>query len=264
MIIYVVGSGASEGTPLPGLKVKNTSSYKEKDFCFEKRRNSAYVFISDKEDVILVDAGSSPFHCVKRIPKAILISHWHSDHTQALLSIRWIPKSIPIFCPYEEKEIFPILNKKKKALEFHFLKEDSISEFRVGSFNITCFPLNHGSTKTLGFLIKDDVNSVLYLTDTKGLPKITENFLGSLRNKVDASIVDATYSKTPDVSVEIQNESNHNNLQEALTIGEKYSKKVFLTHIPPYAPGVLSLHTYLRVLGYENTFIVHDGMIIQP
>lgn len=252
MIIYVNGSGASEGTPLYGFPNANEEAVY---WSFERRKPSSFVYISRKKATLLIDAGSNPFENIYTKPDAILLTHWHSDHTQALFSIRWINEKIKLYAPEPKKEREIV--RQPINLEINFV--EPFEKLTIKDFEIIPVPLNH-SVPTLGYVISDGLNTVFHLSDTKGLPTSTRLFLEKV-GVADVIITDGTFATIP--GKEFKAGNNHNDLSNILEIA-KLGRKTVIVHLPPYSPTILELHSLLRDMGIENVIVGYDGMVIQP
>ena len=141
--------------------------------------NSTLLIGNNKK--ILIDVGFSYPQMIKLLEKydfkpsdidAILITHTHKDHITGLKS--FIKKNdIPVYSNYGMyDEIVKIIN------EENIIFNDE--SFDIGEFNIEPFHTSHDAKGSVGFIINDNVNSLVYVTDTG---YINEKNLSKLKNK---------------------------------------------------------------------------------
>ncbi|MDH4571490.1 phosphonate metabolism protein PhnP [Salinicola acroporae] len=175
-------------------------------------------------ELILIDAGRMDLaaRCERQRPAAILLTHYHADHVQGLLHLRWgRGESIPVYGPKDAQGCAD-LHKNPGILDFR----PGLKPFRpltLGGLTVTPLPLNH-SKLTLGYAIEDRVTRLAWLCDTVGLPGATERFLSEWQPH--GVVIDATH---PDSSAAPR---NHNNLTMALeTIERLGPSRAWLTHI---------------------------------
>ncbi|MEC8916476.1 MAG: phosphonate metabolism protein PhnP [Pseudomonadota bacterium] len=174
--------------------------------------------------LILIDAGRMDLaaRCERQRPAAILLTHYHADHVQGLLHLRWgRGEPIPAYGPKDPQGCAD-LHKNPGILDF----QPGLKPFRplqLGRLEVTPLPLNH-SKPTLGYAISDGVNRLAWLCDTVGLPGATESFLTEWRPH--GVVIDATH---PDSYIAPR---NHNNVAMALEIIERIQpSRAWLTHI---------------------------------
>lgn len=133
---------------------------------------NAYALISDGE-ILLIDAGVA----IKEIKKmcdwnvknivGCIVSHEHGDHAKSVDDLRYM--GIEVVAPYE--------------------KEQKLSHFKLGSFDIQSFDVPHNETFCNGFYIKFGMEKVLYMTD---LEYCQYNFK---RQHINHIIVECNYMK---------------------------------------------------------------------
>lgn len=198
----------------------------------DHRREPCSGEIELDDELILIDAGRMDLaaRCERQRPTAILLTHYHADHVQGLLHLRWgLGASIPVFGPKDAKGCAD-LYRNPGILDF----QPALKPFRalrLGRLEITPLPLNH-SKPTLGYALDDGVNRMAWLCDTVGLPGATERFLTEWRPHGVA--IDATH---PDCHDAPHLEApaaprNHNNVAMALAIIERIQpSRAWLTHI---------------------------------
>jgi len=157
----------------------------------------------------LIDSGLPDL--TERFPprslSGILQTHYHADHAQGLLHLRWGQGVvIPVHGPADAEGLAD-LYKHPGILDF----SQPFAAFETrdfGPLQVTALPLIH-SRPTLGYLLCASERRVAYLTDTVGLP-----------------VLDCSIPPQP------QTPRNHNDLNLALQIIEQLQPaKAVLTHV---------------------------------
>lgn len=152
----------------------------------------------------------------------VLQTHYHADHAQGLLHLRWGQGLvIPVHGPADPEGLAD-LYKHPGILDFS--QPFEAFETRVlGVLQVTALPLVH-SRPTFGYLFQGAGRSIAYLTDTVGLPEATSDYLQGQR--LDALILDCSMPPQP------QAPRNHNDLTLALqTIEDLRPERAVLTHV---------------------------------
>jgi phosphoribosyl 1,2-cyclic phosphate phosphodiesterase len=151
----------------------------------------------------------------------ILQTHYHADHAQGLLHLRWgLGLRIPVHGP-SDPEGLADLYKHPGILDFSAPFE-ALEHRGLGELGVTALPLNH-SKPTLGYLFEGMGRRIAYLTDTLGVPDASLSVL--CQQSLDLLVLDC--SSPPQASPQ-----NHNDLTHALeTIAELQPKHALLTHI---------------------------------
>lgn len=151
----------------------------------------------------------------------ILQTHYHADHAQGLLHLRWgLGLKIPVHGP-NDPEGLADLYKHPGILDFSE-PFAALERRELGELSVTALPLNH-SKLTLGYLFEGMGRRIAYLTDTLGVPDVS---LDVLRQRpLDVLVLDC--SSPPQTAP-----NNHNDLPHALaTIAELQPNQAVLTHI---------------------------------
>lgn len=200
----------------------------------------------------LIDSGLTDL--TERFPphslSGILQTHYHADHAQGLLHLRWGQGLvIPVHGPVDPEGLAD-LYKHPGILDF----SQPFSEFETrqfGALSVTALPLVH-SRPTLGYLFRSEARSIAYLTDTVGLPDATAEYLQ--RQPLDVLILDCSLPPQP------QAPRNHNDLNLALEIIERLQPgQTVLTHIGHTLDAWLMDHRHVLP---ERVLIARDGMLI--
>ncbi|ANF57366.1 phosphonate metabolism protein PhnP [Halotalea alkalilenta] len=207
MLFRCSGSGDVAGVPVFGCNCPACArARRDPRHC----RGPASAEIDSDHGRYLIDAGRHDLiqSCEQRRPRAILLTHYHADHVQGLLTLRWgVGESIPVFGPRDERG-FDDLYKHPGILDFR----PPLRAFEpcdIGGLTVMPVPLAH-SRPTFGYCLQGVRRRVAYLTDTVGLPAETERFLRAFRP--DLALIDATYLDGQDAG------SNHNHLGQALAL----------------------------------------------
>lgn len=151
----------------------------------------------------------------------ILQTHYHADHAQGLLHLRWgLGLCIPVHGP-RDPEGLADLYKHPGILDFS-APFDALERRELGELGVTALPLNH-SKPTLGYLFEGMGRRIAYLTDTLGVPDASSIVLRE--HPLDLLVLDC--SSPPQASPQ-----NHNDLTHALAvIADLQPKQALLTHI---------------------------------
>lgn len=152
----------------------------------------------------------------------ILLTHYHADHAQGLLHLRWgMGLRIPVLAP-PDPEGLADLHKHPGILDFSTAMQ-ALQPVQLGPLRATPIPLIH-SRPTFGYLLEHEGQRIAYLTDTSGLP---ENSLRVLRDvALDVLVLDCTYPPAD------RPPRNHNDLNLALeTVRALRPRTAILTHI---------------------------------
>jgi phosphoribosyl 1,2-cyclic phosphate phosphodiesterase len=180
----------------------------------------------------------------------ILQTHYHADHAQGLLHLRWGQGLvIPVHGPADPEGLAD-LYKHPGILDFS--QPFAAFETRMlGGLQVTALPLVH-SRPTFGYLLQGGGRSLAYLTDTVGLPDDTARYLQGQR--MDTLILDCSMPPQP------QTPRNHNDLTLALEIIEQLQPaRAVLTHIGHTLDAWLMAEP--RQLP-ANVLIGQEGMVI--
>ena len=152
----------------------------------------------------------------------ILQTHYHADHAQGLLHLRWgVNCRIPVYGP-EDPQGFADLFKHSGILDFSQYWKP-FEQRKLGDMLVTAIPLQH-SRPCLGYVFSHQDKHIAYLTDTVGLPPDSLAYLQTL--SFEYCIVDCSHppQSTPP--------RNHNDLNMALEIGKQLRvQHLVLTHI---------------------------------
>ena len=136
--------------------------------CSGSKGNSC--LIRSGKTCILVDCGAPEVRylqaafkeadCTYDDVQALLITHSHSDHVNQLAKF----KNTPIYacCSLQSVHSLPELS--------DFRQIASRTRLKIGNLSIECFPTSHDSGPSMGFVIEDEKDRLVYVTDTGYLP----------------------------------------------------------------------------------------------
>ncbi len=213
-------------------------------------------------EVILLDFGISKRRVEKALSEygfgfmdieAFFITHDHSDHASNIFNadIEKIYAGVPSL-PKLEKTI----------ASDHLLKK--YQEVKVGTFSLTPLPLSHDAKNTLGFVIDDGEETLVYLTDTGFVPEKNYPYIKNKNYYIFESNHDPEMlftSKRPDYLIRrINSDKGHlSNSDSAYylsnLIGDK-TKEVILAHLSSECnTPELALKTYDFVMQSQLGYI---------
>lgn len=153
----------------------------------------------------------------------ILQTHYHADHAQGLLQLRWGQGLIiPVHGPADPEGLAD-LYKHPGILDF----SQPFSAFETRTFDclrVTALPLQH-SKITFGYVFEAGGKRIAYLTDTVGLPVDTAQYLRRLE-PLDLLVLDCS------LPPQEHEPRNHNDLTRALdVVVDLQPRQTVLTHI---------------------------------
>lgn len=227
--------------------------------CARAHHDSAYVrtpcsaLLQFSGQQWIIDSGRMDLAQLFPAPSldGILQTHYHADHAQGLLHLRWgVDLRIPVWGPADPVG-FADLYKHSGILDFS--QPWVAFETRcINGLKVTALPLNH-SRMCFGYLLESPTGSIAYLTDTVGLPVETYEWLA--HQSLDYCIVDCSEpprSQTP---------RNHNDVNMALAMCKELNiKKLVFTHIGHELDCWLMEN---QALLPKHVVIATDGMSIE-
>ena len=221
MRLTLLGTGDARQVPVYGCDCRACVAARV-DPALRRRPCSALVACGDQR--WLIDSGLADL-CERFPPRSfngILQTHYHADHAQGLLHLRWGQGLvIPVHGPADPEGLSD-LYKHPGILDFS--QPFAAFESRpLGVLTVTALPLVH-SKPTLGYLLEGEGRRIAYLTDTVGLPAETQVFLQA--RPLDLLVLDCSMPPQP------QAPRNHNDLTLALaSIDALRPELAVLTHI---------------------------------
>lgn len=189
-----------------------------------RRRGPCCALIECGAQRWLIDSGLTDL-CERFPPHSlsgILQTHYHADHAQGLLHLRWGQGLIiPVHGP-DDPEGLADLYKHPGILDFS-QPFAPFEQRQLGELSVTALPLNH-SKVTFGYLLEGDGRRIAYLTDTLGVPDASADVLR--QQPLDLLVLDCSTAPQPIAP------RNHNDLTRALEVAEQLQpRQTVLTHI---------------------------------
>lgn len=248
MRLHFLGTGSAAGIPRYGC---------ECDVCSRARnlkqwqRRASCALLEVQGHYYLIDAGLSDL--TERFKpgqlQKILLTHYHPDHVQGLLHLRWgAMDSVAVLAPPDPggfADLFEYPGCLDFSQKFWPFTPVALDDW----LTVTPVPLIH-SVMTFGYYFEYEQGTLAYLTDTIGLPTETIGFF--INRQIDVLVLDANYA--PGTT------ENHNDIKMALTIHNILKpKKTYLTHIGHDA------ERWIKHQGHElpeNVFVARDGLTI--
>lgn len=136
------------------------------------------MVIANGKNSVMIDAGLSPRVILSGLSKigilpheldAVLVTHEHSDHIRSIGELATVA---PIYSHAATLEAIG----KTVELPYKQTMEIEEKEFSLGTLDILPFRVSHDAAYPLGFVIRDENDSVCYMTDTgyisKGMMKM--------------------------------------------------------------------------------------------
>ena len=184
--------------------------------------SSAMVRIAGQQ--WLIDAGRMDLADVFPAPAitGILQTHYHADHAQGLLHLRWgVNMRLPVWGP-DDPVGFADLYKHPGILDFSHTWQPFESR-QIAHVKVTAVPLQH-SKPCLGYVFESAKGRCAYLTDTVGLSPETYEWLR--QRPLTYCIVDCSHPPQE------QAPRNHNDVTRALAMCEGLEiEQLYFTHL---------------------------------
>lgn len=251
MRITFLGTGTSQGVPVPACKCDTCTMGKDQD----KRLRSSILVETDNE-TFCVDAGPDFRYQMLRADvnklDGILITHSHRDHIAGLDDVRSYnylqKKAMNIYASdYDQQEIKTEFSYAFKSdypglPQYNMITIDD-KPFVLGDTEITPIPVLHYRAKVYGFRI----GNFVYITDANYIPFES---LMKIRD-CDTLVINA---------LRREKHISHFNLAEALKIIEFIApKRAYLTHISHLMGMAHILQNELP----KNVFAAYDNLVIE-
>lgn len=187
-----------------------------------RRPCSAVVRIAEQN--WLLDAGRMDLTQLFPAPSltGILQTHYHADHAQGLLHLRWgVNMRIPVWGPVDSVG-FADLYKHSGILDFS-QPWQAFESRRIAHVTVTAVPLQH-SRPCMGYVFESSAGRCAYLTDTVGLP--VETYAWLQEHPLTYCIVDCSHPPQEQLP------RNHNDVNSALAMCEGLSiEQLIFTHV---------------------------------
>lgn len=221
MRLTLLGTGDARQVPVYGCTCRACERARQQP---EYRRLPCSGWVECGDQRWLIDSGLPDL--TERFPprsfNGILQTHYHADHAQGLLHLRWgHGLVVPVHGPADPEGLAD-LYKHPGILDFS-QPFAAFERRELGALSVTALPLLH-SKPTLGYLLEGEGRRIAYLTDTVGLPDETFAYLS--RQVLDVLVLDCSM---PPQAIAPR---NHNDLTLALEIIERLAPgEGVLTHV---------------------------------
>ena len=125
-------------------------------------------FIETNESKILIDLGTTTSYVVNELDKlgvnpreidAILITHIHKDHINGLST--FIKKYNPLI--YVTNKLLMLLEEEIGSFRYELYQDNSAI---INDLRINLIRTSHDALEQIGFILKDNKSSMVYITDT--------------------------------------------------------------------------------------------------
>lgn len=226
MRLTLLGTGDARQVPVYNCSCAACASARQTP---ARRRGPCCALIECGAQRWLIDSGLTDL--TERFPphslSGILQTHYHADHAQGLLHLRWGQGLIiPVHGP-DDPEGLADLYKHPGILDFS-QPFAPFEQRQLGELSVTALPLNH-SKLTFGYLLEGledngERRRIAYLTDTLGVPDASAEVLR--QQPLDLLVLDCSTAPQPIAP------RNHNDLTRALEVVEQLQpRQTVLTHI---------------------------------
>ncbi len=250
MRLTLLGTGNAGGVPLYGCDC---------DACVAasadaaRRRRPCSALLETATQRVLIDAGLPDL--AERFPPGslsrILLTHYHTDHVQGLLPLRWGVNTRLEVIGLLDPQGFDDLYKHPGIFDFTRTAQ-AFTPLVYDELQIIPLPLNH-SRPTLGYCFEVGGARIAYLTDTVGLPPPTLDYLRMRPPQV--LVVDCSHPPRD------TRPTNHNDVRLAFEIHTAIQPtRTVFTHVSHEVDQWRQQSTAAMPAGVE---FGHDGLVIE-
>lgn len=225
---------------------------------------NGYLLVADNGETLIIEAGISASNVFKEVKyeniAGLIISHSHGDHAGYIND--YLGKSIDT---YISNSCFECLKIEKRPTLKLFQTE---KQFKVGSFNIKPFLLDH-DVPCHGFLIgHEECGNILFCTDTKSInykfPGVETLMIESdfdynilIRNKKAEIISDYLANRIM---------QTHMSIDDAINFAENYKKSlgsIILLHLSKSNANGEIFKNQMQSNTGINTHIAEQGLEVK-
>ena len=229
MKLTILGSGTSQGIPVPGCDCHVCCSTDPRD---KRMRSSLYVEGRNGEAVV-IDTGPE-FRLqalaagIKKLD-AVLLTHAHADHVHGLDDLRPLCHGGPMpvygnsqtICEIMERFSYVFKKTQKGGGKPRVHPIEVSGRVNAGDLSFTPIPLKHGLLDILGWRIEEagTQGAAVYLTDASGISETSIAIIG----EPQILIINGLRTRAHET---------HFTFEEALNWAKKLrAQRTFLTHI---------------------------------
>jgi phosphoribosyl 1,2-cyclic phosphate phosphodiesterase len=233
MKLTILGSGTSHGVPMLGCACPVCCSEDPRD----KRLRASLYIQGGQGERALIDTGPE-FRLqairagINRLD-ALFLTHAHADHIHGMDDVRPLSreKPLPVYGnsrtirELRERFSYVFRETQQGGGKPRLLPEEISGPVQTGGLSFTPIPVKHGNLDIFGWKIEEAGNpcskgkSVLYLTDTSGIPASSRPLIG----RPEILIIDGLRQRPHET---------HFTFREALDAAlEMGARRTWLTHI---------------------------------
>lgn len=129
-------------------------------YVFESGSKGNCTLIASNNHYLIIDDGISPRKLNNYLAdvnvdlkdiKAVLLTHSHADHISGI-------KAFSTQIIYASKSTVDLYSEENELIPYH--------EYYINGFKITVIPTSHDARGSIGFIIEDNEEKLVYITDT--------------------------------------------------------------------------------------------------
>ena len=190
--------------------------------------------LTNGETTIMIDCGL-PFKKLHRLanfplPTVIFVTHEHGDHAKAVKD--YLKRGVDVYMTNGTRRALTL----GKHHRFHCISPN-LCTAKIGGIKIEAFMTLHDAEESCGFIIEDDDDRVLYLTDAGEIPQLEGVFTKLLieANHSEADIKERMEQGTLDIEQCRRIMGNHLSVEQVLDFLSKTDltkiKEIWLIHL---------------------------------
>lgn len=269
MQVVVLGSGAWEGIPAPFCRCRVCDIARTNPHSKNWRTRPGFLITHGKDSFLLEASPDIRIQSAKhllRVPKHILISHYHFDHMRGLYELHSIAKRTKHrIAVHGSRKTAEVIRTELGYLPLRMRLHEPYNPFSIGSISVTPMPVYHEYAQdekvspntinnTYAFLFEAGGSRVVYLADYYRLPNKTVSLIAN----ADILIADGTYLGTAKFR---DTKRNHMHGQEITRLTSSLNAKRVLYHSVSHITR--KTHDELSKSLPRGHALTFDGMIVQ-